>query len=142
MAIRLISDIHLCEARPDITRAFLHYLDHLPQDTEALYLLGDIFEIWIGDDDDSAFLKPIKAALRKVSDQGIAVQIMHGSRDFLLGEDFAEQAGASLVEDPLTLQYAGDRYLLLHGDTLCIDDTEYMQFRVQIRDPNTVSFID
>ncbi len=141
MAIRLISDMHLCEARPDITRAFLHYLDQLPKDTEALYMLGDIFEIWIGDDDDSEYLIAIKTAIKKLTDSGIAVQLMHGNRDFLLGEKFAEETGATLTDESVTLQYDGERYLLLHGDTLCTDDTEYMQFRAQIRDPNTLNFL-
>lgn len=135
MAIRFISDIHLEPKRPSVTRAFLCYLDNLPADTEALYLLGDIFEAWLGDDDDDPFLPPIREAIQAVTARGIPVFFMHGNRDFLVGTQFAEQTGCTLLADPSVIEHAGRQYLLMHGDSLCTDDTEYQNFRQQIRNP-------
>lgn len=135
MAIRFISDIHLEQKRPSVTRAFLRYLDELPADTQALYLLGDIFEAWLGDDDDDPFLHNIRDALKSVTSRGIPVFFMHGNRDFLVGAQFAEQTGCTLLNDPAMIEHAGQQYLLMHGDSLCTDDTEYQNFRLQIRNP-------
>ena len=136
MALRFISDIHLDEKRPDIARAFFNYLEQLPEDTEALYLLGDIFEAWIGDDDDAAFNQTIKNALRKKTDTGLPVFFMHGNRDFLVGKGFELQTGCILIRDPFVIEHGNRPYLLMHGDSLCTDDVEYMAFRKQIRNPD------
>lgn len=135
MTIRFISDVHLEESRPSITRAFFDYLDHLPADTTALYLLGDIFDAWLGDDDVSPFLSSIRDKLKQISDRGIALYFMHGNRDFLVGDAFAEQTGCQLLNDPCLIEHQGQRYLLSHGDVLCTDDAEYQAFRAQIRNP-------
>jgi len=141
MAIRLISDLHLDETRPGITRAFLHYLETLPDDTEALYMLGDIFEIWIGDDDDAHYLNEIKQAIRQLNTRNIAVFIMHGNRDFLLAEQFCQDCQCTLLEEPYRLDYLSTSYLLMHGDSLCIDDLDYMEFKNNIRKPESIAFL-
>lgn len=135
MTIRFISDLHLEESRPSITRAFFNYLDTLPADTRALYLLGDIFDAWLGDDDDNPFLISIRNKLKEVSERGIQLYFMHGNRDFLVGEDFAQQTGCQLLNDPCVIEHHGKQYLLSHGDVLCTDDAEYQAFREQIRNP-------
>lgn len=135
MTIRFISDLHLEESRPSITRAFFDYLDNLPNDTTALYLLGDIFDAWVGDDDDSPFLEKVRNKLKQTSQRGITLYFMHGNRDFLVGEVFAEQTGCQLLHDPCVIEHQAKRYLLSHGDVLCTDDAQYQAFRTQIRNP-------
>lgn len=134
MALRFISDLHLDEKRPSVTRAFFRYLDTLPDDTEALYLLGDIFEAWLGDDDNNPFLDEIRTKL-KATVERLPVYFMHGNRDFLVGSQFALDTGISLLADPSIIEFHGTRYLLAHGDSLCTDDVEYQAFRSQIRNP-------
>jgi UDP-2,3-diacylglucosamine hydrolase len=131
----LISDLHLEEARPELTRAFLHFLEHETPQASALYILGDLFNVWIGDDDDRPLNALVGAALRRQSDAGLAIFLMHGNRDFLLGEQFAAAAGATLISDPQVLQYGGHRYLLMHGDLLCARDSAYQAFRAKVRNP-------
>ena len=131
----LISDLHLEESRPDITRAFLHFLDSRAVHAEALYILGDFFEAWIGDDGMSPFQHSIAAALRRVSDGGVQVFVMHGNRDFLIGKAFCREAGCSLLDDPSTLDFDGQRVLLMHGDSLCTGDHAYMRLRNILRNP-------
>lgn len=135
MTIRFISDIHLEESRPLITRAFFNYLTRLPADTKALYLLGDIFDAWIGDDDDNPFLDSLRDKLKQTSARGIPLYFMHGNRDFLVGDQFAQQTGCQLLNDPCVIEHHGQRYLLSHGDILCTDDTQYQAFRAQMRNP-------
>jgi UDP-2,3-diacylglucosamine hydrolase len=135
MALYFISDLHLDATRADVSAAFLAYLDNLPADTEHLYILGDFFEVWIGDDDDDAFHRRVTDALARATARGTRISLMHGNRDFLLGQQFAAQTGVSLLPDPFLLEYAGHRYLLMHGDTLCTADTRYMAFRAQVRNP-------
>nr|WP_276583851.1 UDP-2,3-diacylglucosamine diphosphatase [Pseudomonas sp. RIT-PI-AD] len=131
----LISDLHLEEERPDITRAFLHFLDTRARQAEALYILGDFFEAWIGDDAMSAFQQGIAQALRRLSDGGTRVFLMHGNRDFLLGEDFCREAGCTLLPDPSLVELNGERVLLMHGDSLCTRDLAYMRLRRWLRNP-------
>lgn len=145
MTIRLISDLHLHPGAPEITEGFLHWLETRACGCDALYLLGDIFEAWIGDDLlDLAGVDPsgnadlalrVARALRRLADDGTELYLMHGNRDFLLGERFAEEAGVTLLPDPSVVAPGGKRILLMHGDSLCTLDTAYQAFRAQARDP-------
>lgn len=127
--ILLISDLHLQEERPDITRAFLDLLDGRARHAQALYILGDFFEAWIGDDAMTPFQQSICQALRRLSDSGTAVYLMHGNRDFLIGQAFCKAAGCTLLSDPSVIELGGEPVLLMHGDTLCTRDVGYMKMR-------------
>jgi len=130
-----ISDLHLDPARPGVSHALAQFLeDHA--DCEALYILGDLFEAWIGDDDDATIASDTAALLRAFSDTGPKLYIMVGNRDFLLGRDFCKAAGATLLDDPCTIELYGVRTLLMHGDSLCTEDQAYQAFRKQARDPD------
>lgn len=133
--ILLISDLHLEEERPDISRAFLHFLDTRASQAEALYILGDFFEVWIGDDAMTPFQRGIAQALRRLSDSGTRVYLMHGNRDFLLGKAFCREAGCTLLSDPHEVMLAGEKVLLMHGDSLCTLDVGYMKMRRWLRNP-------
>lgn len=133
--ILLISDLHLEEERPDISRAFLHFLAHRAPQAEALYILGDFFEVWIGDDAMTPFQRSIAQALRRLSDSGTRVYLMHGNRDFLLGKAFCREAGCTLLGDPHEVRLAGEKVLLMHGDSLCTLDVGYMKMRRLLRNP-------
>ena len=133
--ILLISDLHLEEERPDITRAFLHFLDTRARQAEALYILGDFFEVWIGDDAMSPFQHGIAGALRRLSDSGTRIYLMHGNRDFLLGKAFCREAGCTLLGEPHTVELAGEKVLLMHGDSLCTRDIGYQKMRRLLRNP-------
>ncbi len=140
MTTWIISDLHLCAQRPAVTQAFLHWLRTEVAHAEALYILGDFFEVWVGDDvlDDpqqGAAFAPIVQALQTLSQQGVRLYFMHGNRDFLLGEGFATAAHLQLLQDPFMLQHGGQRILLSHGDALCTDDVAYQTFRHQVRNP-------
>ena len=133
--ILLISDLHLEEERPDITRAFLDLLHTRARGAQALYILGDFFEAWIGDDGMTPFQRSIGAALRELSDSGTPIFIMHGNRDFLIGKAFCKAAGATLLKDPSVVQLHGEPVLLMHGDSLCTRDVGYMKLRRILRNP-------
>ncbi|TLG86355.1 UDP-2,3-diacylglucosamine diphosphatase, partial [Pseudomonas edaphica] len=133
--ILLISDLHLEEERPDITRAFLDLLHGRARGAQALYILGDFFEAWIGDDGMTAFQRSICEALRELSDSGTPIFIMHGNRDFLIGKAFCKAAGATLLKDPSVVQLHGEPVLLMHGDSLCTRDVGYMKLRRILRNP-------
>lgn len=130
----LISDLHLCDSRPAITAQFLGFLQQQASQAEALYILGDFFEYWAGDDD-LAQHQPIIQALHTLSEQGTRLYFMHGNRDFLIGEAFAAAAGLTLLPDPTLVTLYGKRVLLSHGDALCTDDIAYQAFRRQVRAP-------
>jgi UDP-2,3-diacylglucosamine hydrolase len=136
--ILLISDLHLQEERPDITRAFLDLLDGRARHATALYILGDFFEAWIGDDAMTPFQQSICQALRRLSDSGTAIYLMHGNRDFLIGQDFCKAAGCTLLADPSVIALGGEPVLLMHGDTLCTRDVGYMKMRRYLRNPLTL----
>ena len=136
MSTYLISDLHLDESRPDVTRAFFDFLRGRAAGAEALYILGDFFEVWVGDDDDAPLAREVANELSRYSGSGAELYLMHGNRDFLLGHDFAQRAGAILLPDPSLIPLAGQKVLLMHGDSLCTLDEEYMAFRRQARDPN------
>lgn len=130
-----VSDLHLDPAWPAITDRFLRVLDDQARAADALYILGDLFEAWVGDDDlDDHSLSVIKG-LRAVSDAGVPVTLLHGNRDFLIGEAFAERAGATVESTPLPLNLEGERSLLMHGDELCLEDEDYLRFRAMVRSP-------
>jgi len=140
MTTWIISDLHLCAQRPAVTQAFLHWLRTEVAKAEALYILGDFVEVWVGDDiladpQHGAEFVPIVQALRALSAQGVRLYLMHGKRDFLIGEGFAQACGLQLLPDPALLELGGQRILLSHGDALCTDDVAYQQFRAQVRSP-------
>jgi len=135
MTTAFISDLHLDATRPDATAAFRAFLAALPGDTHALYILGDLFESWIGDDDDDALPAEVAHRLRAVSERGVRIGFMAGNRDFALGPDFARRAGFDLLEDPKRIDLYGRPAVLMHGDTLCTDDVAYQAFRAQVRNP-------
>lgn len=133
--ILLISDLHLEEKRPDITRAFLLFLATRARQAEALYILGDFFEVWIGDDGMTPFQHEIACALRELSDAGTRIYLMHGNRDFLIGKAFCREAGCTLLSDPHKVQMGDESVLLMHGDSLCTLDVGYMKLRRWLRNP-------
>lgn len=135
MTILFISDLHLDPARPDITSQFLTFLEKDARDAEALYILGDLFEAWVGDDDPEPEKRRAIDALKALADSGVKLFFMHGNRDFLIGEDFARDSGCTLLSDPTVVDLFGQQVLLMHGDTLCTDDHEYQAFRRSTRDP-------
>lgn len=131
--IFFISDLHLDESRPAVTQAFFDFLDTRAKGADALYILGDFFEAWVGDDDDATFARHIVERLRRFRDSGTPIYFMHGNRDFLVGEQFARATGATLLSDPTVIDLYGKPLLLMHGDSLCTRDREYMAFRQQAR---------
>ncbi|MDR2239314.1 MAG: UDP-2,3-diacylglucosamine diphosphatase [Zoogloeaceae bacterium] len=136
MAALFVSDLHLCPGRPRTCRLFLEFLSGPARQAESLYILGDLFEYWAGDDDlDDPFNAAICAALRALSDTGVPLFFMAGNRDFLIGETFARAAGLTLLPDPALIETAGAAILLTHGDTLCTDDDAYQTFRAEVRAP-------
>jgi UDP-2,3-diacylglucosamine hydrolase len=136
MAVFFISDLHLHDSRPDINRVFFGFLRGPAREAESLYILGDLFEYWAGDDDlGDPFNGSVAAALAEYSRSGPALRFMHGNRDFLLNGEFARACGGTLIDDPHSLDLFGTPTLLMHGDTLCTDDLDYQRFRVQVRNP-------
>ncbi|MEO8002273.1 MAG: UDP-2,3-diacylglucosamine diphosphatase [Arenimonas sp.] len=133
MATFFISDLHLDDSRPEITALFLDFLAKDAVKAEALYILGDLFEAWVGDDDDALLGTSVAKALHALSIQDVPVFFMRGNRDFLVGADFANQAGLQILPDPCVLELYGKPTLLMHGDLLCTDDTAYQAFRSQVR---------
>ena len=135
MTTLFISDLHLDETRPRIVELFKAFLRSDARRAKALYVLGDLFESWIGDDDDTTLAGEVAAALADLRSHGVAIHFMHGNRDFLLGADYAARAGMTLLDDPTIIELDGERTLLMHGDTLCTDDVDYQRFRTMVRDP-------
>ena len=134
--IFFISDLHLSPRSPGATRLFLQFLSGRARQAEALFILGDLFETWIGDDDAAdTFNAEILSALRAASDSGLQISALHGNRDFLLGPGFSAASGVRLLTDPYILSTAEWQFVLSHGDALCLDDTDYMAFRKQVRNP-------
>ncbi len=134
MSTLFISDLHLDASRPHIVDLFATLLAGDARDAKALYILGDLFESWIGDDDDAALAGQVADATRALRDSGVPVYFMHGNRDFLLGDEYAARSGMTLLADPTVVAIGGERTLLMHGDTLCTDDVEYQKFRSMVRD--------
>ena len=136
MSTLFISDLHLSAERPEITALFLDFLKTRAVQSEALYILGDFFEYWIGDEAIAQVeYAAIVAGLAELSTGGVAVHLMHGNRDFLLGAEFCRATGAHLLNDPSVIDLYGTPTLLMHGDLLCTDDVEYQQVRKTLRAP-------
>ncbi|SFW97930.1 UDP-2,3-diacylglucosamine diphosphatase [Marinospirillum alkaliphilum] len=135
-----ISDLHLHEDRPALSRAFLHFLAEQAPRAEVLYLLGDIFDIWIGDDAMTPYHQEMAAALKKLSETGTRIYLMHGNRDFLLRHRFCRLAGCELLPDPCVIRPYGEPILLMHGDLLCTRDEQYQKMRRVLRNP-IINFI-
>ena len=133
MRYLFISDLHLEAQRPDITRAFLRLLETRAPDFDELYILGDFFEVWLGDDTIDELGQDVVRALSHLRSQGTRVYLMHGNRDFLLGKRFCRAAGCTLLNDPTVVKLNGEAVLLMHGDSLCTDDLEYMRMRRWLR---------
>ena len=134
MKPRFISDLHLSEKHPELTQAFFKFLNESKEACTHLFILGDLFETWIGDDDDLPLHREIKQALLSFTTNGPKTFFMHGNRDFLVGESFAKETGITILPDPCTLEINGQKVLLSHGDFLCTDDQDYIDFRNQVRE--------
>lgn len=135
MATIFISDLHLSDKRPDASRLFEQFARSLGRTAEAIYILGDLFDAWIGDDISTQFVTQDIDILRQLTSRGIPIYVMAGNRDFLMAEGFETATGCQLIEDPMVLNLYGMRTVLTHGDTLCTEDIEYQAFRRQVRDP-------
>ena len=135
MTTLFIADLHLSEQEPAITAGFLRFLAGEARRADALYILGDLFEAWIGDDDPQPLHAEIAAALKGLSASGVPCYFIHGNRDFLLGRRFARASGMTLLPEEQVLDLYGRRVLIMHGDTLCTDDEGYQRFRKKVRNP-------
>lgn len=135
MSALLISDLHLSPQRPRVTRAFFNFLDDIATNADSLYILGDLFEAWIGDDDLSELALEVQSHLKVLAIKGVNLFFLHGNRDFLIGERFARNTGCTLLPDHYVTELAGIPTVLLHGDTLCLDDQDYQRFRRRYRHP-------
>jgi UDP-2,3-diacylglucosamine hydrolase len=134
--LHFIADLHLSPRTPGASRIFKAFLADIAHPGTRLYILGDLFETWIGDDDrDADGHRDIVAALAAAAQAGLAIHVMHGNRDFLLGPDFARAAGVDLLPDPYVLSTPEWQFVLAHGDALCVDDSAYQDFRTRTRDP-------
>lgn len=136
MTAIFISDLHLTAGDAETTRRFVEFMAGPARAARDLYILGDLFEAWIGDDDDDPRLAPIVAALRELTDAGVGCALMHGNRDFLLGQRFCAATGTRLLGDYERIELYGQPVLLTHGDLLCTDDTRYMTLRSELRSPS------
>jgi UDP-2,3-diacylglucosamine hydrolase len=134
MKPRFISDIHLSDKHPELTQAFFTFLNESKEACTHLFILGDLFETWIGDDDDLPLHREIKQALLSFTTNGPETFFMHGNRDFLVGSLFAKDTGITILPDPFTLDINGQKVVLSHGDFLCTDDQDYIDFRNQVRE--------
>jgi len=130
-----ISDLHLDAERPDITAQFLAFLEREARGARALYILGDLFEAWIGDDDPDPDKRRVIASLHSLTAAGVPCYLIHGNRDFLIGARFCRETGVRLLADGTIIELYGTRVLLMHGDTLCIDDHAYQRLRRTVRNP-------
>lgn len=139
MSTLFISDLHLDPARPAVTDLFLRFLRERAQRADTLYILGDLFEAWIGDDVRSPTADAVAAGLQALATAGVPVYFLHGNRDFLLGRDYAARAGMRLLPDPSVIALYGHPTLISHGDALCTDDTAYQAFRARSRDPRFIA---
>ena len=135
MTALVVSDLHLDPARPEIAAQFRAFLAGAARAASALYVLGDLFELWIGDDDPDPDKRAVIADLRSAADSGVALYFLHGNRDFLLGQRFCEETGGTLLTDPTVVERYGRRVLVTHGDALCTDDAPYQRLRALVRDP-------
>jgi UDP-2,3-diacylglucosamine hydrolase len=130
-----VSDVHLDEAAPEAQRQFLDFLRTQVAGARVLYILGDLFEAWVGDDDVGDERCAVLAALRELTGSGVACFLLHGNRDFLIGQGFCRETGCQLLPDPVIADLDGERVLLTHGDALCTDDQAYQELRSIVRTP-------
>ncbi|MET1163135.1 MAG: UDP-2,3-diacylglucosamine diphosphatase, partial [Pseudoxanthomonas sp.] len=135
MTTLFISDLHLDSTRPAITELFGRFLHGEAKSAKALYILGDLFEAWVGDDDPSDVGASVASGLKDAADAGVPVYFIRGNRDFLVGQDYAQRAGFRILPDPAVVMLYGKPTLLMHGDLLCTDDVAYQAFRTQTRNP-------
>lgn len=135
MATLFIADLHLQTEEPAITAGFLRFLAGTAREADALYILGDLFEAWIGDDDPNPLHQQIAQAIKAVVDSGVPCYFIHGNRDFLLGQRFAQACGMQLLPQEQVLNLYGRNVLIMHGDTLCTDDAGYQAFRAKVHQP-------
>ena len=136
-----ISDLHLSAERMDRVQLFLRFLTERAPKADHLYILGDLFDAWVGDDYAAPPIPTIKQAMRELSQAGTGLWLMHGNRDFLIGDDFCQDTGSTLMQDPTLVDLYGSPTLLMHGDLLCTDDQAYMEFRCEIRDPDNIKHL-
>lgn len=139
MATLFISDLHLNAEQPATITLFLKFLANRAAQAETLYILGDLFEVWLGDDLPLPGYVPVLEAMKRLSDSGTPIYVMHGNRDFLLAEGFEQMSGTTLISDPVVLDLYGTPTLLMHGDLLCSDDLPYQAMRKQLRDPRWIT---
>jgi len=135
MTTLFISDLHLSSERPDISQAFHYLLQNIAPSADALYILGDLFEVWLGDDLILPEYHESISEIKTLSNKNVPIYIMRGNRDFLFGEKFESLSGATLIDDPTIIDLYGSKTLLMHGDTLCTDDVKYQEFRAMVRNP-------
>lgn len=130
-----ISDLHLAEERPKTLAMFLRFLRERPRPGDSLYILGDLFDVWVGDDDDAPLAQSVRQAFRELAARGVKLYLQRGNRDFLMGKRLMRDTGAMLLEDPYRMTVAGRPTLLMHGDLLCSDDVAYQKARRKLRNP-------
>lgn len=136
MSIYFISDLHLTPKRPATTELFFDFLRNVAPAANSVYILGDLFEFWVGDDADEFTGQDVVCkALRRLTDSGVAVYFMHGNRDFLVGDSFADKTGCEILSDPTSITLHDQNILLAHGDSMCTDDTAHQHFRSVVNDP-------
>jgi len=134
-----ISDLHLAPERPDIIQLFVEFMNIQAAKAESLYILGDLVEYWLGDDDDATGLNDAFNAMKQQSENGLKIYLMHGNRDFLMGEELALRTGCTLIHEPYIATFDNTPVLLMHGDTLCTDDLRYQELRKTLRNPAWIS---
>ena len=132
--ILFISDLHLDQSKPEITQQFLRFIETRAVQARVLYILGDLFEVWLGDDDEAVDFEAVLLALKQLS-QSVEIVFIHGNRDFLIGQSFASRTGMTIIQEPVIIQPGSKKVGLMHGDLLCTDDVDYQNFRQQVRDP-------
>nr|WP_205246287.1 UDP-2,3-diacylglucosamine diphosphatase [Enterobacter sp. Acro-832] len=135
VATLFIADLHLQTEEPAITAGFLRFLRGEAKSADALYILGDLFEAWIGDDDPNPLHREMAAAIHALVDSGVPCYFIHGNRDFLIGKRYARESGMTLLPEEQVLDLYGRKVLIMHGDTLCTDDTGYLAFRAKVHTP-------
>ena len=141
MTTLFISDLHLDAELPEISKQLLLFLKGEAASADALYILGDLFESWVGDDDPNPHYATVKIALRTLVSHGVPVYFMHGNRDFAIGEVFSQETGVKILPDPLVVEVYGENVLLSHGDAYCTDDVQYQTIRKMTRDPEWLAMI-
>lgn len=132
MTTYFIADLHLAEDRPHLTQLFVDFMQHKAPQAEQLYILGDLFDFWIGDDENSLLIETVKTQIRNLVKQGVPCYFIHGNRDFLIGKKFAQDCGLILLPTYHLIDLYGQKTLLCHGDTLCTDDVNYQRYRKKV----------